>query len=296
MRFSTKPTETRRALSETGSSSTAEDWEKASLVQAGFDVDTMDAFRRALHSPDYENVHSVLLVKDGKFVFEVYRGAYGPDRKQEVASVTKSVTSILVGGGFVRQDIVGRIDERPGRGHALALAAGKGADRLPHQFSGIEAGQDGLAAFAPVTRAAGAGDQGQHDIFQDGQLADQIVLLENNADLPAPAVPVSGEPAGDGLSIGQDFPAGGPQQTGQQVEQGALAGTALAADQDNPSPGEDRIDVPQERCRGRRFAIGIGIGQIAACKRGRHDQFPRLSRSCGFEAACSSDDQRTAAR
>jgi CubicO group peptidase (beta-lactamase class C family) len=74
-----------------------EEWKPVSPAQAGLDPDTISALQRALDTPAYEDVHSVLLVQDGKLVFEEYRGAYGPDSKQEVASVTKSVTSILVG-------------------------------------------------------------------------------------------------------------------------------------------------------------------------------------------------------
>ncbi|THB76438.1 MAG: class C beta-lactamase-related serine hydrolase [Desulfobacteraceae bacterium] len=43
------------------------------------------------------NVHSILMVKDGHLVFEEYLGGYTAERKHMIASVTKSIVSILIG-------------------------------------------------------------------------------------------------------------------------------------------------------------------------------------------------------
>ena len=74
-----------------------EGWERASFARAGLDPGAMETFRSALRGPAYANVHSVVIVKRGRLVFKEYLGDYSPDRRQELASVTKSVTSILVG-------------------------------------------------------------------------------------------------------------------------------------------------------------------------------------------------------
>ena len=44
-----------------------------------------------------KDIHSVLLVKNGKLILEEYFYGHTPDTKHEVHSVTKSITSILVG-------------------------------------------------------------------------------------------------------------------------------------------------------------------------------------------------------
>lgn len=51
------------------------------------------------------NVHSILLVKDGRLVFEEYLGGYTAERKHLIASVTKSIVSILIGIAFDREMI-----------------------------------------------------------------------------------------------------------------------------------------------------------------------------------------------
>ena len=45
----------------------------------------------------YQNIHGVLIVKDGKLVFEEYFYGYQRDDNHNLASVTKSITSLLVG-------------------------------------------------------------------------------------------------------------------------------------------------------------------------------------------------------
>jgi CubicO group peptidase (beta-lactamase class C family) len=69
------------------------------------------------------NVHSVLVVRDGRLVFEHYRGgadqkwgmplgqvAHGPDVKHDVRSISKSIVSVLVGIALDRK-LITSIDE-----------------------------------------------------------------------------------------------------------------------------------------------------------------------------------------
>lgn len=50
-----------------------------------------------LGTRQYKQIDSVLVVKDGTTVFEYYQNGYGPTKAHDIASITKSITSLLVG-------------------------------------------------------------------------------------------------------------------------------------------------------------------------------------------------------
>ena len=62
-----------------------------------------------------------------------------PQEAPQAAGIVK----VLVSGGFVRHDIIRRVDERPGGRHPLPLTAGKGRYRLKGQIAGIESREYG---------------------------------------------------------------------------------------------------------------------------------------------------------
>lgn len=106
---------------------TGDGWETTSLLDAGIDSKKINTLMRDILNLRFENIHGVLLVRNGKLVLEEYfrgysfnfagprfRGngiAYGREKLHVTASVTKSVTSALVGiaidRGFIRD-----VDER----------------------------------------------------------------------------------------------------------------------------------------------------------------------------------------
>jgi CubicO group peptidase (beta-lactamase class C family)/penicillin V acylase-like amidase (Ntn superfamily) len=106
---------------------TDDGWRTASLDEVGIDEKKVREAINCIHDNTYENIHSILIVKDGKLVFEEYFSGYtwgydddqyqgelvdfGIDTTHNLASVTKSFTSALVGiaidRGFIR-----RIDEK----------------------------------------------------------------------------------------------------------------------------------------------------------------------------------------
>ncbi len=106
---------------------TGDGWKTSSLIDVGIDSKKIDALVRDILTRRFENIHGVLLVRNGKLVLEEYfngyafnfsgprfrgeRIAYGRERLHVTASVTKSVTSALVGiaidQGFIRD-----VDER----------------------------------------------------------------------------------------------------------------------------------------------------------------------------------------
>ncbi len=108
---------------------TNDGWVTADLEEVGMRVDVLVEMMNRIHSKEYQNVHAILIVKNGKLVFEEYfegytfsytgpwssvlkfrgeRTDFGIDTLHNLASVTKSITSALVGIAIERgyiQDI-----------------------------------------------------------------------------------------------------------------------------------------------------------------------------------------------
>lgn len=105
---------------------TADGWETASLHEVGMDADPLLDLLDLIDSTDNHRIHSLLIVKDQKLVFEEYWP--GVDLRPEnldpvardfdretlhyVASVSKSITSALVGIA-IDQGTIGSVDDSP---------------------------------------------------------------------------------------------------------------------------------------------------------------------------------------
>ncbi len=103
---------------------TNDDWQTASLAEVGIDERTIEQAIDRVRDNTYQNIHSILIVKDDKLVFEEYFSGYawdynddqfrgeltdfGIDTIHNLASVTKSFTSALVGiaidKGFIQDE------------------------------------------------------------------------------------------------------------------------------------------------------------------------------------------------
>jgi CubicO group peptidase (beta-lactamase class C family) len=101
---------------------TRDGWQTASLDEVGIDENKVREAIDRVSDDTYKNIHSILIVKDGRLVFEEYFDGYtwdysgdqyrgelvdfGVDTTHNLASVTKSFTSALVGiaidRGFIR--------------------------------------------------------------------------------------------------------------------------------------------------------------------------------------------------
>jgi CubicO group peptidase (beta-lactamase class C family) len=106
---------------------TDDGWETASPAAVDIDARRLDDLVDRIRDDTYKNVHSILIVKDGKLVFEEYfgghdfdyngdqfQGAYvehGIDTLHNQASVTKAVTSALIGLAIDHGFIAG-VDEK----------------------------------------------------------------------------------------------------------------------------------------------------------------------------------------
>ena len=55
---------------------TNDGWQVAGLDDVGIDEKTLSKLIERIHDNTYQNVHSILIVKDGKLVFEEYFGGY----------------------------------------------------------------------------------------------------------------------------------------------------------------------------------------------------------------------------
>jgi hypothetical protein len=77
-----------------------------SLQNSGLDAAAIKQMVEKIADGTYQNIHSVLIVKDGKLVLEEYFYEYDRDKLHQLRSTTKSVVSALVGiaieKGFIK--------------------------------------------------------------------------------------------------------------------------------------------------------------------------------------------------
>jgi CubicO group peptidase (beta-lactamase class C family) len=90
---------------------TDDGWEVASLIDAGINPIRIGRMLESIYHGQkrgetpflpngmskYQNIHSILIIKDERLVFEEYFYDYGRDYRHDLASITKSITSLLVG-------------------------------------------------------------------------------------------------------------------------------------------------------------------------------------------------------
>lgn len=88
----------------------AQSWERVSPEAAGFVADVAERLDAGFAEGKYKNLHSVVVIRGGKLVFErYYKGLdeswgqslgmvdHGPDRKHDLRSVSKSIVGLLYG-------------------------------------------------------------------------------------------------------------------------------------------------------------------------------------------------------
>jgi len=76
---------------------TKDGWETSSLTEESVDSKIIFELIEKILSNDYKNVHSVLLVKNGKLILEEYFLEFHRERPHQIRSATKSINSILTG-------------------------------------------------------------------------------------------------------------------------------------------------------------------------------------------------------
>ena len=149
-------------------------------------------------------------------------------------------------GGFVRQQNVRIVHQRPGDGHPLHLAAGKLVRLLVKLFPQPHLLQS-LCRPPPSLLLRNAGDgQRQLHVGQDRLVGNQVIALEDETDGVVPVgvpVPVPVFPGGD--AVDHQIPAVIPVQAADDIQQGGLAGAAGTQNSNEFAVPEIQADAVQ---------------------------------------------------
>ena len=81
-------------------------WPTASIEDEGVEKEKITNLIRDILEEKFKNIHSVLLVRNGKLILEEYFHGYNRDTLHEIRSATKSIGSVLTGiaidRGFIK--------------------------------------------------------------------------------------------------------------------------------------------------------------------------------------------------
>ena len=142
-------------------------------------------------------------------------------------------------GGFVRQDHLAAVGERPGNTDPLLLTAGELAGSVVAAILQSQAGQQGAGSGLAIKAGSAGIDGGDLHVGGRVQMGQQVIALEDEAEVVA-AQPCQGEGIqGRGiLAAKQILAAARAIEAAQQVHQGRFAG-AGGADDGHHLPGID---------------------------------------------------------
>jgi len=85
-------------------------WDIASMESVGIDAEKVYQLTKQIDKGKYEGQRSLVIIKDGKLVYEAYYDGYDRESLFRIYSVSKSVTSILIGIAIDKEFIKG-VDE-----------------------------------------------------------------------------------------------------------------------------------------------------------------------------------------
>ena len=72
-------------------------WTVSSLQEEGLDTEIIEELTRQIMGKQFQGIHSLLIVRNGKLVHEAYFDDYNVNSLQTVFSITKSISSALIG-------------------------------------------------------------------------------------------------------------------------------------------------------------------------------------------------------
>jgi len=97
---------------------TDDGWKVASASEVGIEVNELSSLANSLQTNQYPGTDSLLVVKDGFLVQELYFNNFNRDKVHDLRSATKSITSALVGMA-IDQEYIEDVNQP-----ALALISG----------------------------------------------------------------------------------------------------------------------------------------------------------------------------
>lgn len=138
-------------------------WEQASPESQGIDSVTLVSMMEELQSSSLD-IDGILVVRNGRLVFQAYNAPYSPDIPHRIWSCTKSVVSTLIGiaidEGYIRNTRVPVADLFPSRGESLAETVSRNL-RLEHLLTmttGLEAKDSYLYRWEGLASMRGSKD------------------------------------------------------------------------------------------------------------------------------------------
>ena len=72
-------------------------WEVSAPFFQDVSIDTLETLSQAIENGEFGDVHSLLMARNGHLIFERYYQTFNPVIVQRIYSVTKSITSALIG-------------------------------------------------------------------------------------------------------------------------------------------------------------------------------------------------------
>ena len=82
-------------------------WETSSMDAEGVGSEKINEMMRNILDGDIDNIHGIVVIKNGKLVLEEYFDGFDRETKHRIFSASKSVTSILIGMAIDRSMIKG---------------------------------------------------------------------------------------------------------------------------------------------------------------------------------------------
>ena len=173
-------------------------------------------------------------------------------------------------GRLVGEEELGLVDERADDGAALALAAGELAGPVVHPLGEADAGEELLGTVHRLRAARGITRRecGDEDILQHGALREQMMGLEDEANLPV-ARGREGEfvEGVEALAVEEEFAGVGQVERADEVEQGALAAAARPDDGDGLAARDFEREAAQHGQVAARRA-GVALGDVREAEQG----------------------------
>lgn len=172
--------------------------------------------------------------------------------------------------GFVGEEELGLVDERTDDGAPLALAAGELAGAVVYPLAEADAGEELLGAVHRLCAAGGVTgcERGDKNILQHGALRQQVVRLEDEANLS-----VAGRGEGEfvegveALAVEDEFAGVGQVERADEVEQRALAAAARPDDGDGLAARDFEREAAQHGQVAARRA-GVALGDVREAEQG----------------------------